>query len=196
MVTACLVTRGDVDMTPVIGSLPPEWPVVVWDNSRKAQDWAVYGRYAATYEAESDLIYVQDDDCLVSDPRALVALWHEWSDRRGGAVDHVVCNMPQEFRHVFYAFNHALVGFGAVFHRTLPPQIPVPWENPLEMRKFLRCCDIAFTARFPRVFADVPVTNLPHAHADNRMWKQPNHQFERAAFLERVLAGSTRERLA
>ena len=182
-------------MSPVLGSLPSEWPVVVWNNSQTALDWAVYGRYAAVYEAESDLIFVQDDDCVVSDPRALVVLWHEWEGRRGGAVDHVVCNMPQEFRHDFYA-HHALVGFGAVFHRSLPPQMPVPWDAPGDMQVFLRCCDIAFTARFPRVFADVPVTNLSHAHADNRMWKQPGHQSERATFLERVLAGPTRERLA
>ena len=42
-VTACLVTRGDVDMTPIYESLI--FPtVILWDNSKR-QDWKVAGRY-------------------------------------------------------------------------------------------------------------------------------------------------------
>jgi hypothetical protein len=158
-VSACLVTKGDVDMQPVLDSLSPEWEVIVWDNGardvtingrsvtthdgddpefsgkRFAQvaELSVYGRYAAIEYASHDLIYVQDDDVIVSDPQAIVnaALWHD----RCFACDEdnpyeictcgdpfrfdgVVCNMPQKFRQHYD--DAALVGFGACFHRDAP----------------------------------------------------------------------------
>ncbi len=69
-VSAIIVTRGDVDLQPIIFSLPAEWEVIVWDNSplqpyapsyvldnfprtrcvgpraTGCDDLAVYGRYA------------------------------------------------------------------------------------------------------------------------------------------------------
>jgi hypothetical protein len=38
--------------------------VVVWDNSRMP-DWKVAGRYMATLQADTDLVYWQDDDVIV-----------------------------------------------------------------------------------------------------------------------------------
>src|SRR4051812_19761075 len=43
-VSAVLVTRGDVDMTPIIDSLPVDWDWLVYDNSDRRRDLAVYGR--------------------------------------------------------------------------------------------------------------------------------------------------------
>lgn len=34
-VSACLVTRGDVDMQPILDSLPADWEVLVWDNGAR-----------------------------------------------------------------------------------------------------------------------------------------------------------------
>ena len=45
----------------------------IWDNS--SADLSVYGRYAAIEDARGDLIYVQDDDVIVSDPQAIVDAW-------------------------------------------------------------------------------------------------------------------------
>src|SRR5262249_48330843 len=132
-VSAIIVTRGDQSFAiqnQIAPSLPDEWERVVWDNGSgnvtndqpgrryargaRVPDLAVYGRYAAIEYTDADLIYVQDDDCVVSDPHALVAEWKVKGaypyDGRGAApwgsdprdrVDHVVCNMPPEFRHDF-----------------------------------------------------------------------------------------------
>lgn len=102
-VSACLVTRGNVPMQPILDSLPAEWEVVLWNNcssspshanpwwhrwppntkrhdhygvrSDRASDLCVYGRYAAIEYASHDLIYTQDDDVIVSDPQAIMQMW-------------------------------------------------------------------------------------------------------------------------
>lgn len=71
-VTACLVTRGDVDMVPIIDSLIFR-NVVVWNNAER-EDWKCAGRYKAAELAPTDVVYFQDDDVIVprSTQRALV----------------------------------------------------------------------------------------------------------------------------
>jgi hypothetical protein len=160
-VSAIIVTRGDVDLIPIIESLPDTWERIIWDNGAReirfhlrgayavfcgneytgrVPDLAVYGRYAAltdrwlaarsldpgTGEELAQLVYVQDDDVVLHDPAALVDEWYESeaiiSAEHGDQRDFVVCNMPTAFREQpFYASGeHALVGFGAVFHRSAP----------------------------------------------------------------------------
>jgi hypothetical protein len=202
-VSAVLVTRGDVDMQPVIDSLPSAWEVVIWDNGEReitrsdgwaevAVDVSVGGRYVAIEHASHDVIYVQDDDVIVSDPQAIV---DKWEQVHGKALlwepelnNHVVCNMPPEFRHEFYD-DHSLVGFGAAFQRDCPGSAFARfnqhrlWTGP-EIELFHRTCDIVFTALTPRVLVDVPVENLPHATGPDRMYRQPEHLQERQWMLE------------
>ena len=216
-VCAIIVTRGDQDLTPILDSLPLEWERIVWNNGMKAawidaggddhrwvdgSDLSVYGRYAAIEHTAAELIYVQDDDCLVSDPLAIVNAW-EYVALELGEIDrtgtrgHVVCNMPQEFRHEFYE-EHALVGFGAAFHRDAPDLAftrfglsshsagSVAWGAGVDQGFFDRTCDIVFTALTPRVLVDVPKEDMPWAHYETRLWKQPGHQAERTRMLDLV----------
>lgn len=68
-VTACLVTRGDVDLDPILDTLIfPE--VIVWDNSERP-DWKVAGRYLAALESDTELVYFQDDDTIVPEATQL-----------------------------------------------------------------------------------------------------------------------------
>lgn len=219
-VGACLVTRGDVSLNPILEAFDQFGfdEVVVWDNNHR-EDLAVYGRYAAIAETKSDLIYVQDDDVVLRAD----AIMHLVDLHEPG---HVVCNMPQEFRHPFYA-EHALVGFGAVFDRDLPEQawhrfFEGYWDfgirNPLSPlllktdgichtidetyarrahhqasfdAAFARTCDVIFTALTPRILADVPKTNLPWATDSDRMFRQPSHVGERQRMLELALSVRT-----
>ena len=236
-VSAIIVTRGDADLGQVVGSLPAEWEVLVWNNGEDPfkkgglykrvtdsgllarrvlgdgvfSDLSVYGRYAAIEYATHDLIYVQDDDCIVSNPEALVRawmgsrnscaeeqfdpsfLWHASPDeiKAIGRGEHVVCNMPPEFRYDFYR-DHALVGFGACFHRDAPARAfrkaaeHLAGGGGLTGEHFYRTCDIVFTALTPRVLVDVPKTNLWWAEDASRMWRQPEHVEERTRMLELV----------
>lgn len=230
-VSAIIVTRGNVDLRPVLDSLPPDWQTIVWDNARgwyvapnppriveggivrdsilieRATDLAVYGRYAAIEHASGDRIYVQDDDVIVSDPQAIVdakaGLVITTEDSAGlppGTYDErpaVVCNMPPEFRHDFYT-DHALVGFGACFHRGAPRRAferffasypamgGAGLQTPAYLRgtQFSRTCDVVFTTLTPRVLVDVQITHREMATGPDRMYRQPDHVGERSRMLD------------
>ena len=233
-VSVVIPTRGDVDLAPILQSLHG-WEVVVWDNGAGrvtrynngssnlrwyarveadgVSDLSVYARYAAIEFARNNMILTQDDDVIVSDPRAIVHAWLIAASRSGMSQTTVVCNMPQEFRHSFYE-EHALVGFGAVFHRDTPQRVfakigfdgkTAPfiddddWSDltirvgGVEVASFpdaafvRRTCDIPVTALTETAFVDIPKENLPYAYGDDRMWRQPQHQAERSYMLEQVL---------
>ncbi len=88
-VTAVIVTRGDVDLTPVLESLIFD-DVIVWDNSVEA-DLKTLGRYAAIAMGRNTVYYSQDDDIIhtpenqlriISEykPGVLTGcMWPEWS---------------------------------------------------------------------------------------------------------------------
>jgi hypothetical protein len=215
-VSAIIVTRGDVDLEPIVATLPDEWEMVIWENGTQVSchspdgdffidgghvangfpDLSVYGRYAAIEYASHDLIYVQDDDCIVTDPQAIVDYYEQL---RRSDLDWIVANMPQEFRPHYP--DSCLLGFGACFHGDLPAKAFERFLRPTRMDPgggwigymdsvrltspmLRRTCDVVFTTLMPRVLVDVPVEVLPYAHDEGRMWKQPNHFGERTQVLE------------
>jgi hypothetical protein len=181
LVTAVVVTRGDVDLAPILASLSAFDEVIVWDNSEH-EDLSVYGRYAAITKARNELILTQDDDVIASDPQAIVDAWQP---------GHVVCNMPQEFRPHYP--DSALVGFGACFERDLPEQAFERFglsdaigetDSDWPAGFFYRTCDVVFTTLTPRILVDVPKTDREFASDPGRMWTSPGHSGERARMLE------------
>lgn len=172
-VSACVVTRGDVDLDPVLRPLLHLGEVLVWDNSQR-ENLSVYGRYALIQECTHDVILVQDDDCVLA-PESVDELLAAY---RPG---HVVCNMPERFRPHYP--DSALVGFGAVFDRDLPEKAFTQFSHERWSRKlgwsFYRECDTVFTMLTPRILIDVDVEILPAAHEPHRLWKQRGHFEER-----------------
>lgn len=198
-ISVVIVTRGDVDLAPIIGQ---DWPdavqeIVVWDNaSEERRNLCVYGRYAAIAETNHELIYVQDDDCLL-ERDAIQGL----IDR--GTAGEIVCNMVE---HRWFDYpDSCLVGWGAVFHRNAPYRAfdeffraqgaMLPADMPLALKMaadfgfnsepdFFRTCDVVFTTLTPHVKVDLGFTHLPWAEGPDRMFKQPNHKSERDEMLE------------
>ena len=203
-VSAVIVTRGNVDPQEIIDSIPQGWEIVIWDNGEKlvsrsdgysevATDCSVYGRYAAIEYASHDLIYVQDDDVIVSDPQAIVDAWDRIRLSPAWTAG-VACNMPQEFRHAGYT-DSALVGFGAAFHRSAPARaferFRERWPGGAGFDvMFNRTCDVVFTVMTngPRgdgiELVDVPKVNREFAEDVDRMYRQPDHVGERARMLD------------
>lgn len=212
-VTACIVTRGDHDLDSIYFSLADAGIglTTIWDNSKRPRDLSVYGRYALIEETDSEFIYVQDDDCVLP-PEAIqymAAMYPAapYDDASGNDGWPVYCNMPEIFRHEFYA-DHALVGFGAVFHRDAPKWAFEQFMRGLDRvhthavagfgggeqmeswwmdSQFLRCCDVVFTALTPRVLVDAPYENLPWATDESRMYRQHEHVGERLEMLKLAL---------
>jgi hypothetical protein len=199
-VAACLVTRGDVDIDPVLASIPTDWEIIIWDNSA-LENLSVYGRYAAIDFTDAELIYVQDDDVFVSNPDAIRGEWqkecnewyrteHLYTEGTKPPWPGLVANMPQAFRHDGYT-DSCLVGFGACFHRDAPgkafERFAAANGNAIEFTDtpmWRRTCDVVFTALTPRVLMEIEKIDREFATAPERMYRQPGHVAERREMLE------------
>lgn len=178
-VSAVLVTRGDVDLSPILASLPFA-DVVVWDNSKR-QDLGVFGRYAAIAEAKHDVIYTQDDDVLVSCIPELLAAYEP------GVL---TINHPPEF-----PLDIPWLGKGAIFDRDL--WCPAMWRY-LRVypgdRFFTHCAaDGPFGLLTPLKVIHGAHESLPQAYRDDRISTTPGwYEERRPLILERCRAlGST-----
>lgn len=180
-------------MDPILDSLPDEWQRVVWNNGleevwlqnqqdaawtfQPVSDMGPHGRFAAIEYAAHDLVYVQDDDVIVSDSQQIV---DEWLDllHNFDRDDVVVANMPQEFRPHYP--DSVMLGFGAAFKRDAPEKAfsqffdfhtDMTQTDPLFLRESCRI----FAVLTPQYLVDVPKTDLPYASDPDRLWKQPGH---------------------
>lgn len=182
-VSAVLVTRGNLTipaLSNVLESMSRSTAVsqiVVWNNAKRDVDLGVYGRYRAIDDAEHDLIYVQDDDCIV-DVDAVIRAWEP---------GRLVANMP---RSRWYDYRDStLVGWGAVFPRELPAAAfqrffdADPREATRLPSAFRRDCDLVFSSLTPRTVIDVGFEHLPWAETPGRLFKEPGHALARDAIL-------------
>jgi hypothetical protein len=164
-VSAIVVTQGGDDLAPVLGPLCDFSEIIIWDNSCES-DQKVFGRFAALVRARNEVIYVQDDDCVVPTP----ALLSEYEN------DKLVCNLPEAHRKDYVATGISLIGFGAIFHRSLVDFSPYLSKFPRD-DLFLRECDRVFTYlnRDRTKLVDVGVTKLDRSYSQNRMWLEERH---------------------
>lgn len=156
-VSAVLVTRGNVDMQPIVESLPFD-DIVVWDNSRR-DDLGIYGRYAAIAEAKHGLIYTQDDDLLVPAAAELV-------DRYSPGV--LTVNMPERY-------DIPWPSRGSVFHRDLPETAFARYRERFPVDRWFthQACDGIFCLTVPTRRVDLGHVNLRHAFDDGRVSTSP-----------------------
>lgn len=105
-ISAVLSTRGDVDLTPILETLPYE-DIVIWDAKKEPVDYGLYSRYVATSRAKHDLIYFQDDDILFREHDALL-------DAFDGRM---VVNMDEEWIRGGDYYDCSQVGGGSLVPR-------------------------------------------------------------------------------
>lgn len=173
-----LVTRGDVDLAPILETLP-YGEIVIWDNSKRPDDLGVYGRYEAIFETTKPVIYFQDDDCIVRCHDELVAHYRP---------EEIVANMPR-WRWDDYP-DSALLGWGCLLDRHTPflafarylEQFP---DCPLWRRR----CDLVVAMLTPCTKYDFGLEQLPYASAPYRNYHQPGHYEERAELVEKIRMG-------
>lgn len=187
--SAVLVTRGNVDLAPVIAEINGAGieNVIVWDNSKR-RNFGVAGRYEAIEEAIHGAIYAQDDDCIIDVSRVLAAY----------EPGRLVANMPVG-RWPDYP-DSALVGWGSVFDRNLPRKAfrryferaaeidPARWRKRNASQawsEFTRTCDVVFSSLTPRTIIDIGFRHREFAEGPDRMFKQPGHKQERDRVLDR-----------
>jgi hypothetical protein len=162
-VTAVIVTRGDTDLRPIIESLVFEY-VCIWNN-QIAADFGAYGRYVAIRDhIHTQIVYTQDDDCVVPVKDQLRLL-----DAYEPGV--LTALMPPE--RIDYT-DTVLVGWGSIFDAYLPELAFNRWlaaGHETESREFrIVGCDFIFPILTPHKRLDGYHSDLPWAHADNRTW--------------------------
>lgn len=188
-VTACLVTRGDVNLFPIIESLP--FPnVIIYDNSAQP-NVGVWGRYLAIAQAKTKVVYTQDDDCIVRCWEMLLGAYEP------GVVTGNAEYVPSRLTKYH---DTTLLGWGAIFDRILPDVAFEKWRRiyPLDTLFTTWDCEIVFPmlsrtktiiGGFDRFIDGEMIESRP-----NRTWRQPGFQQRITETLAKVRAG--RDRLA
>jgi len=174
-VAAVLVTRGNVDLAPILETLPYE--VVVWDNSRRPADLAAFGRYVAIQETRKRVVYFQDDDCLVTCHDQLLAEYEPGK---------IVANMPAHRKDYT---DTVLIGWGSLFDRELPAHAFARWGRhyPSSGMDFWRIgADFVFPMLTPWKRVDLGFEHLPYASANDRTWRSEGYDEIKAEFLQKA----------
>ena len=203
-VSAIIVTRGDVNLDLVVASLPEEWEVLIWNNGERRlfrrafgtllariitghseglPDLGAYGRYAAIEYAKHDVIYFQDDDCIVM-PDDLERLTESYEP------DVLSALMPPS--RVDYT-DTVLIGWGALFDRHLPEFAFARWTHAGHLAQTHRDfnvigADFVFPMLTPHKRIDGEHEDLPWAHAPNRTWSLPGYEKTKQWFLREARA--------
>lgn len=159
LATAILITKDKEYPKEVLDSLPDFDEVIV-----ETECPSILRRYELALKAKNDIIYVQDDDCIV-DVEALRSLYK-------GRITNAIS--PQHYN--FYKDTGVtLIGWGAFFPKKMinfDPYLDVYGVSPL----FLTQADRVFTylnQPFNSVIMDI--NHLPSATADDRMSTTAGH---------------------
>lgn len=176
-VTAVIVTRGDCDIAPILAELIFD-NVCIWNN-KVAIDYGAYGRYVAIRDhVHTDVVYVQDDDCVVPE----LDQWRLLDAYEPGTLTAL---MPPE--RIDYR-DTVLVGWGSIFDRSMPEAAFQKWldaGHETESREFrVVGADFVFPILSRCKRLDGYHRDLPHAHAPNRTWGSfTNYGVVKEAFL-------------
>jgi hypothetical protein len=168
-VSAIIVTRGDVELGPCLSSLDADEVII------RRGHGGVWERWEAAMSARHDVVYVQDDDCVV-DFAGVIAAYDE---------ARVTCNMLTSHRSD-YRDDIALVGWGCVFHKVMLSSFGQYLMRFPEDELFLREADRVFTGLNPLKLIDIGVTHLPYAHGAERMGREARHAADMREIRRRI----------
>lgn len=152
-VSCVIPTRGDVDLTRILESLPFD-DVIVWDNSKET-DWGLFARYRAIELAKNDVIATQDDDVLITCWDELLAAYKPGK---------LTVNYPEPW-------DIPWVAAGGIFDRNLPfeafGKYLLKWPDDETFRR--RTCDAVFCLLTEAVVIDHGYEDLPHGYHGGRI---------------------------
>jgi hypothetical protein len=184
-VSAVLVTRGNVDMAPILETLPFR-DVIIWDNSRRPVDLKLLGRYAAVPETRRPVIYWQDDDVILTREQ-ISELLREYEPGK------VLVNMDAPWVEACgYDTPEGLVGMmgaGSLCPAELPQQIFDHYleHYPLDDDLLIEA-DFAFGVLAPTKRVDVGYVAREFADDVDRLYRQPGQQKRKWEMIRRCQA--------
>lgn len=159
-ITAVLITKDSVYPQEVLDSVKPHVDEIIVETNCPS----IYRRYELAKHAKHNMVYVQDDDCII-DIELLKQAYN----------GHLTNFITSEHRESYEHTGITLVGWGTLFPTKMldfRPYLDVFGENPL----FLSQTDRVFTyLNQPHNSIVVDVKHLPRATDDSRMSTQPDH---------------------
>lgn len=161
LITAVIATRGDVDLTRILETLPYD-EIIVFRSQL-----GCFGRYLALRRARNETVYLQDDDLIFTRHANLLEL------HRPGRI---TANMPSPwYENAGYNFEQSVqVGAGSLLERDLPwPALQRYLEHWPADDDFHVYCDDIVGILTPSFRVDLGYEVLPVASAPNRIWTQP-----------------------
>lgn len=161
-------------------SLPFINEVIIWDNSG-SRNVINYGRYLGAFSGRNEVIYTQDDDCIVED----IASLYEMFEAQNGRC--MVNGMKQERAHA-YTGKDSIVGWGAFFKRDWPNVLDRYIAKYGEDYIFYRETDRIFTTLCPveRLQMNIKIRDFASAMDPKSLSLQMEHEAMKAAALTRA----------
>lgn len=182
-VTACLVTRGNVPMGPVIDPMPRQLAKVVWNNSVD-RNLRIWGRYEAAALAETPYVLFQDDDVVFEDYDLLLDEFNKTPELMVAVDGHGGNYGGYE--------DLAWNGTGAIVSKDLVFQTWMHWfdahpgspydVDPDEDGSLLYECDAVFGILCPHRQVQLPWKRL-YADDLTRMCHQPWQELQKARYV-------------
>lgn len=186
-IAAVIVTKGDVDLEPIIDTLPYD-RIEVWDNSKTVLDAKTFGRWLAAERIPSELFYFQDDDVIFTEHEALL----REHAKTGSAA---TLNMPspwyERVQHSWADTGRMLgmFGGGSIVPKYLMRGAFAPYLRHFHSDDlFLELCDLVGGTFMPWRRVDLGFEVLPQATWGDRIATSPGHSERRAAMRARVAA--------
>ena len=154
--------------------------VLVWTNT-VGSNCMVYGRYLAAARASFDIVYTQDDDCMVENIGELLDLFDG---------ERLICAMKPDSLERYSCKEYgggriALLGWGAVFRRewlaVLDRYVARFGQDALLRRE----ADRIFTMLLDRPYRAIEtrIRPFPCAAGPHALWRDPQH----SAYLEEAV---------
>ena len=181
-VTAILVTKGDVDLQPILDSLPYR-DVRIWNNADTVLDAKTFGRWLCAESPGTERVwYFQDDDVIFRDHDALLR------EHRPGLA---TLNMPSPWYESVQASWEPLYlgmfGGGALVPRYLARAAFAPYLERYGCDDlFLELCDLVAGTFIPWHRVDLGFETLPQATAPDRICRRPGNEARRELMRGRV----------
>jgi hypothetical protein len=183
-VTAILVTKGDVDLQPILESLPYR-DVRIWNNATTVFDAKTFGRWLCAESPGTEKVwYFQDDDLIFRDHDALMK-----NHRQGLAT----LNMPSPWNEWVQESweptgrQLGMFGGGALVPRYLARAAFAPYlaKYPSD-DLFLELCDLVAGTFMPWHRVDLGFETLPQATWPDRICRKPGRYERREEMRDRI----------
>lgn len=186
-ITAVIVTKGDVDLEPILATLPYD-RVEVWDNSKTVLDAKTFGRWLAAERIPAELFYFQDDDVLFTEHERLLREHEETGQM-------ATLNMPSPwYERVQTSWEPVgrplgMFGAGCIVPRYLMKGAFAPYLRHFHSDDlFLELCDLVGGTFMPWRRVDLGYEILPQASYGDRIATSPGHSERRLEMRRRVAA--------